>query len=78
MKLLTLDTLAHFMLTEKLILCLITALFKDSAILIKSINVIFTIGLNLVVCERTAGLSSDFNPLFKHVSGFTCGSDRNT
>lgn len=55
------------MLTDKLIFCLITALFKDTAVLFKSIKVVFTTGQNLVICVRTRALSSDFNSLFKHM-----------
>lgn len=55
------------MLTDKLIFCLITTLFKDTAVLFKSINVVFTTGQNLVICVRTRVLSPDFSPLFKHM-----------
>lgn len=65
MILLTLGAWVHFVLTEKLILCLIPALFKETTVLIKCVNVIFTTGQNLVVCGRTRGFSSDLNPLFK-------------
>lgn len=68
MILLTLGILwVYFMLTEKPILCLITALFTGTSVLLKSVTVIFTTGQNLVICERTRGLNSDFNPFFKHM-----------